>query len=78
MARPRRWPVVNKIHWDKRQGFIKKGIDEGATLVTGGLGRPEGLHKGYDVWPAAFADVTNDMTIVREEVFRAGVVDHRL
>jgi aldehyde dehydrogenase (NAD+) len=55
-----------------------KGIDEGATLVTGGLGRPEGLHKGYDVWPTAFADVTNDMTIVREEVFRTVVVDHRL
>ena len=62
-------PVVNKIQWDKIQGLIKKGIDEGATLVTGGLGRPDGLNKGYYVRPTVFADVTNDMTIAREEIF---------
>ena len=62
-------PVVNQIQWDKIQGLIKKGIDEGATLVIGGLGRPEGLNKGYYVRPTVFADVTNDMTIAREEVF---------
>ena len=62
-------PVVNKIQWEKIQGLIKKGIDEGATLVTGGLGRPDGLNKGYYVRPTVFADVTNDMTIAREEVF---------
>jgi aldehyde dehydrogenase (NAD+) len=62
-------PVVNQIQWEKIQGLIKKGIDEGATLVTGGLGRPEGLNKGYYVRPTVFADVTNDMTIAREEIF---------
>ena len=62
-------PVVNKVQWDKIQGLIKKGIDEGATLVTGGLGRPEGLNKGFYVRPTVFADVTNDMTIAREEIF---------
>jgi aldehyde dehydrogenase (NAD+) len=62
-------PVVNKIQWDKIQGLIKQGIDEGATLVTGGLGRPEGLNKGFYVRPTVFADVTNDMSIAREEIF---------
>jgi aldehyde dehydrogenase (NAD+) len=62
-------PVVNKIQWDKIQTLIKKGIDEGATLVAGGLGRPEGVNKGYFVRPTVFANVTNDMTIAREEIF---------
>ena len=62
-------PVVNRVQWEKIQGLIKKGIDEGATLVTGGLGRPDGLNKGYYVRPTVFADVTNDMTIAREEIF---------
>ena len=62
-------PVVNKVQWEKIQALIKKGIDEGATLVTGGLGRPEGVNKGYYVRPTVFADVTNDMTIAREEIF---------
>jgi aldehyde dehydrogenase (NAD+) len=62
-------PVVNRVQWEKIQGLIKKGIDEGATLVVGGLGRPEGLNKGYYVRPTVFADVRNDMTIAREEVF---------
>ncbi|MDX2146186.1 MAG: aldehyde dehydrogenase family protein, partial [Planctomycetota bacterium] len=62
-------PVVNKIQWEKIQGLIKAGIDEGATLVAGGTGRPEGVNKGYYVRPTVFADVKNDMTIGREEVF---------
>jgi aldehyde dehydrogenase (NAD+) len=62
-------PVVNRVQWEKIQGLIKKGIDEGATLVTGGLGRPEGVNKGYYVRPTVFADVKNDMTIAREEIF---------
>jgi aldehyde dehydrogenase (NAD+) len=62
-------PVVNKGQWEKIQGLIKKGIDEGATLVAGGLGRPEGVNKGYYVRPTVFANVTNDMTIAREEIF---------
>ena len=62
-------PVVNRVQWEKIQGLIKKGIDEGATLVAGGLGLPEGLNKGFYVRPTVFADVTNDMTIAREEIF---------
>ncbi|WP_395397287.1 aldehyde dehydrogenase family protein [Novosphingobium sp. BL-8A] len=62
-------PVVNKAQYEKIQGLIQKGIDEGATLVTGGLGRPEGLDKGYYVRPTVFADVTPDMTIAQEEIF---------
>lgn len=62
-------PVVSKAQWDKIQGLIQKGLDEGATLVTGGLGKPEGLTSGYYVKPTVFADVTNDMTIAREEIF---------
>jgi aldehyde dehydrogenase (NAD+) len=62
-------PVVNRVQWEKIQGLIKKGIDEGATLVTGGLGRPEGVNKGYYVRPTVFADVSNEMTIAREEIF---------
>jgi len=62
-------PVVSKVQWDKIQGLIQKGIDEGATLVIGGTGRPDGLDKGYYVKPTVFANVTNDMTIAREEIF---------
>lgn len=62
-------PVVSKTQWDKIQGLIQKGIDEGATLVAGGVGRPEGLDKGYYVQPTVFANVTPDMTISREEIF---------
>jgi aldehyde dehydrogenase (NAD+) len=62
-------PVVSKVQWDKIQGLIQKGVEEGATLVTGGLGRPEGLEKGHYVKPTVFGDVTNDMTIAREEIF---------
>jgi aldehyde dehydrogenase (NAD+) len=62
-------PVVSELQWNKIQGLIAKGIEEGATLVAGGLGRPEGLDKGYYVKPTVFANVTNDMTIAREEIF---------
>jgi aldehyde dehydrogenase (NAD+) len=62
-------PVVSETQWNKIQGLIKKGIEEGATLVTGGPGRPEGLDKGYYVRPTVFANVRNDMTIAREEIF---------
>jgi aldehyde dehydrogenase (NAD+) len=62
-------PVVSEAQFNKIQGLIRQGIDEGATLVTGGTGRPEGLDKGYYVKPTIFADVTNDMVIAREEIF---------
>ncbi|MDO9417815.1 aldehyde dehydrogenase family protein [Pararhizobium sp.] len=62
-------PVVSQIQFDKIQGLIEKGIKEGATLVTGGLGRPEGLNRGYYVRPTVFGHVTSDMTIAREEIF---------
>ena len=62
-------PVVSELQWNKIQDLIQKGIDEGATLAAGGTGRPEGLDKGYYVKPTVFADVNNDMTIAREEIF---------
>jgi len=62
-------PVVSRIQWDKIQALIKKGIDEGATLVAGGPGLPEGVNKGFYVRPTIFADVTPEMTIAREEIF---------
>lgn len=62
-------PVVSDVQWDKIQTLIQAGIDEGATLAAGGTGRPENLDTGYYVKPTVFADVTNDMTIAREEIF---------
>jgi aldehyde dehydrogenase (NAD+) len=62
-------PVVSEVQFNKIQGLIQKGIDEGATLVCGGVGRPDGLNRGYFVKPTVFANVTNDMTIAREEIF---------
>ena len=62
-------PVVSEVQWNKIQTLIKKGIEEGATLVAGGPGRPEGLDKGYYVKPTVFANVTPDMSISREEIF---------
>ncbi len=62
-------PVVSEAQFNKIQGLIEKGIAEGATLVCGGPGRPEGLNRGYYVRPTVFANVTNDMTIAREEIF---------
>jgi aldehyde dehydrogenase (NAD+) len=62
-------PVVSQAQWDKVQGLIDKGLKEGAELVTGGAGRPEGLEQGYFVRPTVFRGVTNDMAIAREEIF---------
>jgi len=62
-------PVVSKIQYDKIQGLIQSGIDEGATLAVGGLNRPDGLDKGYFVKPTIFTNVTNDMRIAKEEIF---------
>jgi aldehyde dehydrogenase (NAD+) len=62
-------PLVNKIQFEKVQRLIQEGIKEGATLVTGGVGRPEGCRKGYFVKPTVFANVHNRMTIAREEIF---------
>jgi len=61
--------VASKAQFDKVQRLIQKGIDEGATVVAGGPGRPAGLDTGYYVKPTVFAHVTNDMTIAREEIF---------
>jgi aldehyde dehydrogenase (NAD+) len=62
-------PVASKAQFDKVQGLIQKGIDEGATVAAGGPGRPDGLDTGYYVKPTVFSDVKNDMTIAREEIF---------
>ncbi|HUN50881.1 MAG TPA: aldehyde dehydrogenase family protein, partial [Candidatus Sulfotelmatobacter sp.] len=62
-------PVVSQLQYDKIQKLIEAGIKEGATLVTGGLGRPDGLNRGYYVRPTVFANVRPDMTIAREEIF---------
>jgi aldehyde dehydrogenase (NAD+) len=62
-------PLVSKTQFEKVQRLIQKGIDEGASLVSGGSERPEGLSKGYFVRPTVFSDVRNDMTIAREEIF---------
>ena len=62
-------PVVSEIQFDKIQRLIETGIEEGATLVTGGPGRPEGLNRGYYIRPTVFGNVTPDMTIAREEIF---------
>ena len=62
-------PLVSKLQFDKVQRLIQAGIDEGATLVCGGVGRPVGVNRGWFVRPTIFGDVTNDMTIAREEIF---------
>ncbi|MEP5247761.1 MAG: aldehyde dehydrogenase family protein, partial [Alphaproteobacteria bacterium] len=62
-------PVVNEVQYNKIQALIQKGIDEGATVVTGGTGRPDGLNKGFYVRPTVFGGVTNEMTVAREEIF---------
>ncbi|MGI9364782.1 MAG: aldehyde dehydrogenase family protein [Rhizobiaceae bacterium] len=62
-------PLVNALQFEKVQGLIDAGIKEGARLVAGGLGRPEGLNRGYFVRPTVFADCNNDMQIMREEIF---------
>jgi len=62
-------PVVSKLQFDRVEGYIAKGIAEGAKLVTGGTGRPDGITQGYFVKPTIFSDVRNDMVIAREEIF---------
>lgn len=62
-------PVSSEVQYNKIQGLIEKGIAEGATLITGGPGKPEGLETGYYVKPTIFSDVNNQMTIAREEIF---------
>jgi aldehyde dehydrogenase (NAD+) len=62
-------PVVNAQQWRHIQGLIERGIAEGAELVTGGAGRPDGFDKGYYVKPTVFSNVTNNMAIAREEIF---------
>lgn len=62
-------PVVNEVQFNKIQDLIQVGIDEGAKLVAGGTGRPDGLNRGFFVKPTIFADVNNDMAIAREEIF---------
>ncbi len=62
-------PVVSQTQFDKIQGLIETGIREGATVVTGGAGRPEGLNRGYYICPTVFGHVTPEMTVAREEIF---------
>lgn len=62
-------PLVSEMQFTKVQDLIQKGIDEGARLVTGGVGRPDGLNRGFFVRPTVFADCNNDMQIMREEIF---------
>lgn len=69
MSGPHIGPVVSAAQFERIQGLIEKGIAEGARLVAGGLGRPAGFNRGYFVQPTVFADVSNDMTIAREEIF---------
>ena len=62
-------PAVSDVQFNRIQGLIEKGIQEGAKLVIGGLGRPEGLKTGYYVRPTVFSEANNQMTIAREEIF---------
>ncbi len=62
-------PVVSELQFNKIQSLIQQGIDEGAKLVFGGIGKPDGLDKGYFVKPTIFADVSPDMTVSKEEIF---------
>jgi aldehyde dehydrogenase (NAD+) len=62
-------PMVSRKQWDRVQGYIRKGTEEGARLIAGGEGRPEGHSRGWLVRPTVFTDVRNDMTIAREEIF---------
>ena len=62
-------PLISQAQWDRVQGYIQQGIDEGAVVAAGGLGKPEGKETGYFVKPTVFANVTNDMTVAQEEIF---------
>jgi len=62
-------PMVSEKQWQRVQRYIRLGVEEGATLIAGGEGRPEGIDRGYFIRPTVFADVRSDMTIAREEIF---------
>src|SRR5882757_11071003 len=62
-------PVANRAQFERVQSLIAKGIAEGARVAAGGLGRPDGIERGYYVKPTIFANVRNDMSIAREEIF---------
>ena len=62
-------PLISQAQWDRVQGYIQTGIDEGAVVAAGGLGKPEGHETGYFVKPTVLANVTNDMTVAQEEIF---------
>lgn len=62
-------PLVSAVQYEKVQSLIETGLKEGATILTGGAGKPDGLNRGYYVRPTVFGDVKNDMTIAREEIF---------
>ena len=62
-------PVVSQVQWEKIQGLIRQGIEEGALVVAGGLGKPEGLSTGYYVKPTVLAEVDNGMSVARDEIF---------
>ena len=62
-------PVISKLQWDKIQGLIEAGIAEGAKVVCGGPGLPEGIDRGYYVRPTVFSEVSNDMTVAQQEIF---------
>ena len=67
-------PVVNENQYNRIQEYIQSGIEEGATVVFGGPGKPEGLENGFYIRPTAFMDTTPDMRIVREEIFGPVIV----
>jgi aldehyde dehydrogenase (NAD+) len=62
-------PLISQAQWDRVQGYIQKGVDEGAVIAAGGLGKPEGYDVGYFVKPTVLANVTNDMAVAQEEIF---------
>jgi aldehyde dehydrogenase (NAD+) len=62
-------PMVSQKQWERVQSYIRLGVDEGAVLLTGGEGRPDGLERGWFVRPTVFTHVTNQMRIAREEIF---------
>jgi len=62
-------PLISQAQWDRVQGYIQQGIDEGAVVAAGGLGKPDGHETGYFVKPTVLANVTNDMTVAQEEIF---------
>ena len=62
-------PLVSEKQYNRVQGYIEKGIDEGATLIAGGTGKPDGLETGYFVKPTVFTNVQNSMVIAQEEIF---------